>query len=85
MTEDTRGTCESPPARTSCPVQGPKDVVEQRTAGQAADHVTVRAFPVLLQVRLVLQHLHTALMRAGDAAEGTSSRPEELLPSHRPR
>lgn len=32
-------------------------MVEQRAAGQAADHVTVGTFPELLQVRQVLQHL----------------------------
>lgn len=63
-TATKRERVESPPARTSSPVQGPEDVVKQRTAGQAADHVTMGAFPVLLQVRLVLQHLHKLLVSA---------------------
>lgn len=45
------------PARASGFVERPEDVMEERTAGQAADHMTVGALPVLLQVRLVLQHL----------------------------
>ena len=48
---------ESRPAGTSSFVQRPEDVMEERTAGQTADHMTMRALPVLLQVRLVLQHL----------------------------
>lgn len=73
----------SPPARTSRPVQGPEDVVKQRTAGQAADHVTMGAFPVLLQVRLVLQHLHKLLMSAALLLRGR--RPGlDLLPVRAP-
>lgn len=49
-----------PPARTPGSVQRPEDVMEERAAGQAVDLVAVRALPVLLQVRLVLQHLQTA-------------------------
>lgn len=48
-----------PPARTPGSVQRPEDVMEERAAGQAVDLMAVRALPVLLQVRLVLQHLQT--------------------------
>lgn len=59
------------PAWASCFVQRPEDVMEQRTAGQSADCVTMRALPVLLQVGLVLQHLHsTQLVRKQRAHVG---------------